>query len=90
MKASMLGTAQCISSTSYGKIQFFIISSNETKQKFIETLQTKIPQNRHKTQHSWLPFKTKNKPTIIILNSKLHIEDNYTKLKKTSQTIHKI
>ena len=56
------------------------------KQTFKQIFQTNISFTDIKHNIVGIPFNTKYFPTINILNSKLHIKDKYTRMKKISLT----
>ena len=86
--SSKLTTAQGSMLTNYGKIQLFLIPTKTMEQNKI--LNKPLIQTFHITniKHNiiGISFITKYMPTIKILNSKLHIKDNYTKIKNTALT----
>ena len=86
--SSKLATAQGSMLTNYGKIQVFLVPTRTMEQNKI--LNKPFKQTFHIThiKHNiiGIPFITKYIPTINILNSKLHIKDQYTKIKNTALT----
>ena len=86
--ASKIATAQGSTLVNYRKIQFFLVPTRIMEQNKI--LNKLFKQTFHITdiKHNiiGIPFITKYIPTINILNSKLHIKDNYTRTKNISLT----
>ena len=82
--SSKLATAQGSMLTNYGKIQLFLVPTRTMEQNKI--LNKPFKQIFHITdiKHNiiGIPFITKYIPTINIVNSKIHIKDKYTKIKK--------
>ena len=74
-----LATAQRLSLTNYGKIQFLLVPTRTMEQN--KLLNKPFKQTFHITdmKHNivGIPFITEHIPSIIILNSKLHINDKY-------------
>ena len=83
--ASKLATAQNSILINYGKIQLIRLTEEQNK-----ILSKPFKQTFHITdiKHNiiGIPFITKFIPTINILNSKLHIKVNYTRMKNASLT----
>ena len=86
--SSKLATAQGSTLVNYGKIQLFLVPTRTMEQNKI--LNKLFKQTFHITdiKHNiiGIPFITKCIPTINILNSKIHIKNNYTKTKNTALT----
>ena len=86
--SSKLATAQRSTLVNYGKIQLFLLPTRTREQNKI--LNKPFKQIFHITdiKHNiiGIPFISKYIPTINILNSKIHIEDKYTKTKNTALT----
>ena len=86
--SSKLATAQGSTLVNYAKIQLFLLPTRTMEQNKI--LNKRFKQIFHFTdiKHNiiGLPFISKYIPTINILNSKIHIEDKYTKTKNTALT----
>ena len=86
--SSKLATSQGSTLINYGKIQLFLVPTRTMEQNKI--LNKPFKQTFHITDIKQnligLPFITKYIPTINILNSKLHIKDEYTKMKNTALT----
>ena len=87
--SNKLATAQGSTLVNYGKIQLFLVPTRTMEQNKI--LNKPLKQLFHITdiKHNiiGIPFITKYKPTISILNSKIHIKNKYTKTKITALTI---
>ena len=82
-----LATAQGSTLTNYGKIQFFLVPTRTMEQK---KLMSKLF-NFHITDIKHIiieiPFITKYIPTINILNSRIQLKDEHTKMKNTALTL---
>ena len=89
---SKLATAQGSTLVNYGKIQIFLLPTRTMEQNKI--LNKPFKQIFHITdiKHNIIGilFISKYKPTINILNSKIHIKDKYTKTKITALTFFQI
>ena len=85
---SKLATAQGITLTNYGKIQFFLVPTRTMKQN--KLMSKPFKQTFHITHIKHIiigiPFITKFIPTINILNSRVHIKDKYKRKKNTALT----
>ena len=81
--SNKLETAKGSTLVNYGKIQLFLVPTKTMEQNKI--LNKLFKQIFHITdiKHNiiGIPLKTKNIPTINVLNSKIHIKDKYTKTK---------
>ena len=86
--SSKLASAQASILTNYGKIQLFLLPTRTMEQNKILNKQFKQTFHITDIKHNiiGIPFITKYIPTINILNSKLHIKDEYTKIKNTALT----
>ena len=86
--SSKLATAQGSMLTNYGKIQLFLVPTRTMEQNKILNKQFKQTFHITDIKHSiiGIPFITKYIPTINILNSKIHKNDKYTKMKNTALT----
>ena len=86
--ASRLATAQGSILTKYGKIHFFLVPTKALEQN--ELLNKPFKQITHITdiKHNiiGIPFITKYKPSINILDSKIKIKDKYTRMQYTALT----
>ena len=86
--SSKLATAQRSTLVNYGKIQLFLFPTRTMEQNKI--LNKPFKQIFHITdiKHNiiGIPLISKYRPTINILNSKIHIKDKYTKTKNTALT----
>ena len=86
--SSKLATAQGSTLVTYRKIQLFFVPTRTIQQNKI--LNKPFEQTFHITdiKHNiiGITFITKYIPSINILNSKIHIKDNYTKTKNTALT----
>ena len=86
--SSKLATAQESTLVNYGKIQLFLLPTRTMEQNKI--LNRPFKQTFHITdiKHNiiGIPFISKYKQTINILNSKILIKDKYTKTKNTAPT----
>ena len=86
--ASKLATAQGSTLVNQGKIQLSLVPTRTMEQNKI--LNKPFKQTFHITdiKHNiiGIPFITNHIPTINILNSKLHLKDEYTRIKNTSLT----
>ena len=86
--SSRLATAQGSSLINYGNIQLLLLPTRTVEQN--KLLNKPFKQTFHITdiKHNIIgkPFFTKYIPTIVVLNSILHIKDYYTRMNKTSLT----
>ena len=77
--SSKLATTQGSTLVNYGKIQLFFLPTRTMEK-------NKILNKPFKHNIIGIPIISKYIPTINILNSKIHIKDNYTKTKNTALT----
>ena len=86
--SSNLATAQGSTLVNYGNLQLFLLPTRTMEQNKILNKPFKQILHNSDFKHNiiGIPFISKFKPTINILNSKIHIKDKYTKTKNTALT----